>query len=109
MNCTTPPVNNWYNKYRNIHRGDFVQQFEEVRLILEKAKKITVLTGAGASTESGIPDFRSANGLYADANVEMYLSRGYYNRSPKEFWKHYKEIFQINTFHQYKPNRGHRF
>ncbi|MDA1679118.1 NAD-dependent protein deacylase [Bacillus cereus group sp. TH152-1LC] len=84
-------------------------QFEEVRLILEKAKKITVLTGAGASTESGIPDFRSANGLYADANVEMYLSRGYYNRSPKEFWKHYKEIFQINTFHQYKPNRGHRF
>ncbi|PEC32792.1 NAD-dependent protein deacylase [Bacillus cereus] len=87
----------------------FVQQFEEVRSILEKAKKITVLTGAGASTESGIPDFRSANGLYADANVEMYLSRGYYNRSPKEFWKHYKEIFQINTFHQYKPNRGHRF
>ncbi|WP_338259838.1 Sir2 family NAD-dependent protein deacetylase, partial [Bacillus anthracis] len=87
----------------------FVQQFEEVRTILEKAKKITVLTGAGASTESGIPDFRSANGLYADANVEMYLSRGYYNRSPKEFWKHYKEIFQINTFHQYKPNRGHRF
>ncbi|OTZ88918.1 NAD-dependent protein deacylase, partial [Bacillus thuringiensis serovar darmstadiensis] len=48
----------------------FVQQFEEVRSILEKAKKITVLTGAGASTESGIPDFRSANGLYADANVE---------------------------------------
>lgn len=86
-----------------------MQQFEEVRSILEKAKKITVLTGAGASTESGIPDFRSANGLYADANVEMYLSRGYYNRSPKEFWKHYKEIFQINTFHQYKPNRGHRF
>ena len=79
-----------------------MQQFEEVRSILEKAKKITVLTGAGASTESGIPDFRSANGLYADANVEMYLSRGYYNRSPKEFWKHYKEIFQINTFHQYK-------
>ncbi|MEI4614986.1 Sir2 family NAD-dependent protein deacetylase [Bacillus cereus] len=75
-----------------------MQQFEEVRSILEKAKKITVLTGAGASTESGIPDFRSANGLYADANVEMYLSRGYYNRSPKEFWKHYKEIFQINTF-----------
>lgn len=86
-----------------------MQQFEEVHSILEKAKKITVLTGAGASTESGIPDFRSANGLYADANVEMYLSRGYYNRSPKEFWKHYKEIFQINTFHQYKPNRGHRF
>ncbi len=23
MNCTTPPVNNWYNKYSNIHRGDF--------------------------------------------------------------------------------------
>ena len=34
-----------------------MQQFEEVRSILEKAKKITVLTGAGASTESGIPIF----------------------------------------------------
>lgn len=86
-----------------------MQQYEEVRSILENAKKITVLTGAGASTESGIPDFRSANGLYADAKVEMYLSRGYYNRDPKEFWKHYKEIFQIRTFHQYKPNRGHIF
>ncbi|MGR6009622.1 NAD-dependent protein deacylase [Bacillus cereus] len=75
-----------------------MQQFEEVRLILEKAKKITVLTGAGASTESGIPDFRSANGLYADANVEMYLSRGYYNRSPKEFWKHYKKYFKSIRF-----------
>ena len=86
-----------------------MQHYGEVRSIIKSAKKITVLTGAGASTESGIPDFRSANGLYADANVEMYLSRGYYNRNPKEFWKHYKEIFQIDTFHQYKPNIGHTF
>lgn len=86
-----------------------VQHYGEVRSIIDNAKKITVLTGAGASTESGIPDFRSANGLYADANVEMYLSRGYYNRNPKDFWKHYKAIFQIETFHQYKPNRGHVF
>ena len=40
MNCTTPPVNNWYNKNRKIHRGDFVQQFEEVRSILEKRRKL---------------------------------------------------------------------
>ncbi|WP_369903304.1 NAD-dependent protein deacylase [Bacillus manliponensis] len=84
-------------------------QYKEVRTILEKAKKITILTGAGASTESGIKDFRSTDGLYANANVETYLSRGYYNRRPKEFWKHYKAIFQIDTFHQYKPNRGHVF
>lgn len=86
-----------------------VQHYGEVRSIIRSAKKITVLTGAGASTESGIPDFRSANGLYADANVEMYLSRGYYNRNPKGFWKHYKAIFQIETFNQYKPNEGHVF
>ena len=75
-----------------------MQQFEEVRSILEKAKKMTVLTGAGASTESGIPDFRSANGLYADANVEMYLSRGYYNRSPKEFGSIIKKYFKLIRF-----------
>lgn len=86
-----------------------MERYKEVRSVLEKANKITVLTGAGASTESGIKDFRSAGGLYEDANVETYLSRGYYNRRPKEFWKHYKAIFQIDTFHQYKPNNGHFF
>lgn len=84
-------------------------QYEEVHSILEQANKITILTGAGASTESGIKDFRSTDGLYGDANVETYLSRGYYNRRPKEFWKHYKAIFQIDTFYQYKPNSGHMF
>ncbi|MGR5864235.1 NAD-dependent protein deacylase [Bacillus cereus] len=85
-----------------------MQQFEEVRSILEKAENYSI-NRRWCKYGKWYSRFRSANGLYADANVEMYLSRGYYNRSPKEFWKHYKEIFQINTFHQYKPNRGHRF
>lgn len=43
------------------------------------AKKITVLTGAGMSTESGIPDFRSENGIYAqEENVEYYISEYYF-------------------------------
>lgn len=56
-------------------------------------KKIIVLIGVGVSMESGILDFCLVNGLYVDVNVEMYLLRGYYNWSLKEFWKYYKEIF----------------
>ncbi|KPD00724.1 NAD-dependent protein deacetylase [Geobacillus sp. BCO2] len=48
---------------------------------IKEADTIAVLTGAGMSTESGIPDFRSENGLYAqEERVEYYLSEHYYQK-----------------------------
>ncbi|GKU76419.1 NAD-dependent protein deacylase [Paenibacillus sp. L3-i20] len=82
----------------------------EIASAINKAKKITVLTGAGISTASGIPDFRSRNGLYDNhIDVESVLSERQFQRDPDLFWKYYKEIFKIKLTHQYEPNFGHSF
>ena len=48
---------------------------QAVQQLFDNAQRIVFLTGAGVSTASGIPDFRSANGLYTkDRNAEYYLS-----------------------------------
>ncbi|MEH7884976.1 NAD-dependent protein deacylase [Bacillus sp. JJ1609] len=71
--------------------------------IINKAKKIVVLTGAGISTESGIKDFRSRNGLYKMA-PEYILSIDYFYDNPHEFYK-----FALENLHHPNaiPNKGH--
>lgn len=77
---------------------------------INQAKTITFFTGAGISTESGIPDFRSQNGLYKqNMSFVDVVSRPFFERRPKEFWPLFKEIFRIKMLHQYKPNLGHEF
>ncbi len=58
-----------------------MDQIRQLAQWIKEANTIAVLTGAGMSTESGIPDFRSENGLYAqEDNVEYYLSEHYYKK-----------------------------
>lgn len=86
--------NNWYTLAREIR----------------DARKITVLTGAGISTESGIPDFRSSGGLWSNNRsfVDI-VSKDYYEEDPAAFWHAFKDIFQIKLAGQYLPNKGHHF
>lgn len=82
----------------------------EIADLIKDANKIAVLTGAGVSTESGIPDFRSSNGLYnQDQKLESILSVSHFNGKPKSFWKTYKDIFNIKLAGNYLPNYGHHF
>ncbi|WP_036665619.1 NAD-dependent protein deacylase [Paludibacterium yongneupense] len=77
---------------------------------LRGAKHIAVLSGAGMSTESGIPDFRSANGLWArDMSLPEVVSIAYFRRNPVAFWQAFKDIFRIKLAGGYQPNAGHRF
>lgn len=49
----------------NIIRGNNMEEkIKELKELIDKSNKIVVFTGAGVSTESGIPDFRSKDGLY---------------------------------------------
>ncbi|WP_338469484.1 NAD-dependent protein deacylase [Niallia sp. XMNu-256] len=71
--------------------------------IINEAKNIVVLTGAGISTESGIKDFRSSQGLYQLA-PEYILSLDYFYQHPKEFYQFTIE----NLYHpKAEPNQGH--
>jgi NAD-dependent deacetylase len=72
--------------------------------LIKKAKNIVVLTGAGISTESGIPDFRSRTGLYQMA-PEYILSLDYFYKNPIEF---YQFAFKNLYFPDSEPNQGHK-
>ncbi|MGD7009636.1 NAD-dependent protein deacylase [Metabacillus sp. 84] len=77
---------------------------------LRESKVISVMTGAGVSTESGIPDFRSSRGLWTeDFSRTEVMSRSYYEKNPELFWKYFKEIFQTKLSMQHQPNKGHLF
>ncbi|GLB47235.1 NAD-dependent protein deacetylase [Philodulcilactobacillus myokoensis] len=67
---------------------------DEIQKMFDQAKHIVFLTGAGVSTPSGIPDYRSKNGLYtqdkSDKPAEYYLSHACLNNEPDVFYKFVK-------------------
>jgi len=86
------------------------KQYKELKQLIDDAKHICFFTGAGMSTESGIPDFRSQNGLYRqNKSFVDVVAADFYEQYPHEFWPLFKEIFHIKMLHQYKANTGHRF
>ena len=74
---------------------------------IEESGNIVFFGGAGVSTESGIPDFRSTDGLYSqqyDYPPETIISHSFYVKKPKEFYRFYKNKM---LFPEAKPNRAH--
>lgn len=77
----------------------------EEQALFDNAQHIVFLTGAGVSTASGIPDFRSANGLYTkNQNAEYYLSHRYFASDPEGFYEYCKNNLY---FPDAKPNVIH--
>ncbi len=71
--------------------------------IIQNSTNIVVLTGAGISTESGIPDFRSRTGIYQETPEEL-LSINYFYEHPKKFY----QFAMGNLYHPMAvPNIGH--
>lgn len=74
---------------------------------IKESGNIVFFGGAGVSTESGIPDFRSTDGLYNqqyDYPPETIISHSFYIRKPEEFYRFYKNKM---LFPDAKPNRAH--
>ncbi|MGL4773425.1 MAG: NAD-dependent protein deacylase [Clostridium sp.] len=85
---------------------DKIQQLKE---IIKNSNNIVFFGGAGVSTASGIPDFRSSNGLFNEKlqihlTPEQLVSHTYYIRYPKEFFNFYKEKL---IYKEAKPNGAH--
>ncbi|AOX99734.1 NAD-dependent protein deacylase [Jeongeupia sp. USM3] len=77
---------------------------------IRNARHIAVLSGAGMSTESGIPDFRSANGLFTgNRSFADVVSIDYFMDDAAGFWAAFREIFKIKLAGGYQPNAGHTF
>lgn len=80
---------------------------EQLKSWIKESKKIVFFGGAGISTESGIPDFRSVDGLYNqkyDRSPEEILSHSFYMRYPDEFFRFYRDKM---LYLDAKPNKGH--
>lgn len=80
---------------------------ESLRRMIEKSRNIVFFGGAGMSTESGIPDFRSIHGLYNRTEGKSYeemLSIRYFLNHPDDFWDFYKRVM---LYPDAKPNAGH--
>ena len=65
-----------------------------------------MLTGAGVSTESGIPDFRSPTGLYSDERNENVFDIGFFRANPEGFYRFAREFYPVIA--AAKPNAAHR-
>lgn len=87
------------------------KDIENLQYLIDNAQHIVFFGGAGVSTESGIKDFRSKDGLYQLQSkygrpYEEMLSHTYFMHDPDTFYQFYKE-FMINL--DAKPNAAHKF
>ena len=71
-----------------------MEKLETLKQWIQKSNRIVFFGGAGVSTESGIPDFRSVDGLYNqkfEYPPETIISRSFYVRRPEYFFRFYRE------------------
>ena len=74
---------------------------------IKQAHKIVFFTGAGISTASGIPDFRSAKGIFTNnLQAEEIVSHSYFMSCPKQFYEFYRNKM---VFKDANPNLGHEY
>ena len=83
--------------------------YEKLKEIIEKSNHIVFFGGAGVSTESGVPDFRSENGLYQAKSKYGYtpeemLSRTFFMNHLETFYDYYKNNL---IYRDVKPNKAH--
>lgn len=86
-----------------------MNQLEQLRQIIQSSDNIVFFGGAGVSTESNIPDFRSEDGLYHSLNnygypPEVMLSHTFFENHPQEFFNYYLNEM---IFPQARPNPAH--
>lgn len=88
-----------------------MDKYKQLKEIIEKSEKIVLFTGAGISVPSGIPDFRSDNGLYNEKtddfiSPEQIISHSYFMFNPKKFFEFYGNKM---VYKKAKPNLAHEY
>lgn len=86
---------------------EMTKEMQTLKQWIAESQYIVFFGGAGVSTESGVPDFRSVDGLYNqkyDYPPETILSHTFYRRKPEEFFKFYRDKMLCPGV---KPNAAH--
>lgn len=73
--------------------------------LINGSERIVALTGAGISTASGIPDFRSPGGLWEDVDPMEVATLTVFRQDPKKFWSFYRS--RLDIVEEFDPNPGH--
>lgn len=84
------------------------EKIAKLKEIVAGSERMVFFGGAGVSTESGIPDFRSVDGLYNQKYKyppETIISHSFYMRDPEEFYRFYKDKM---IYQDAKPNMAHK-
>ena len=88
-----------------------MEKIAQLKQMIANSSNIVFFGGAGVSVGSGIPDFRSASGIYNSNNNYLFspediLSRSFFDKYPEMFYKFYKEkMIYLNAL----PNDAHVF
>lgn len=85
----------------------YEKETEQLQKIIDDSRRIVFFGGAGVSTESGIPDFRSADGIYHQKykySPEQVVSHSFFTKYPEAFYEFYKEKMMCLDA---KPNPAH--
>ena len=85
-----------------------MKELETLQSWIDQSRSIVFFGGAGVSTESGIPDFRSVDGLYNQHYKyppETMLSRSFFDAHPEDFFRFYRDKMLISGA---KPNAAHK-
>ena len=88
----------------------WTSEMEKLRKIVDESDNIVFFGGAGVSTESGIPDFRSTDGLYHqqyDYPPETILSHTFFMKKPEEFFRFYRDkMLALDVWRHIIPKAG---
>lgn len=71
-----------------------MKQIQQLQQLIDQYDNLVFFGGAGVSTESGIPDFRSVDGLYNQQYAyppETIISHSFFRKNPEEFYRFYKD------------------
>ncbi len=83
------------------------QEIEELRELIGCSEKIVVFTGAGISSESGIPTFRGADGVWSRYNPDIYANIHVFMKDSTYYWNFFKDE-RYPIIKKAKPNKAHK-
>ncbi len=82
-----------------------IEDFKEAIRLIKQSNFTVALTGAGVSVESGLPDFRSSDGIWNKYDITKYAYLANFYEDPKRIWDFVRELY--SSYSDAKPNSGH--